>query len=376
MTRLAIAAFSARALVELAVREGHEVVALDLFGDRDTRRVASAWFGIGDPTRLQIDAAPLLAALDELRAQGVEGWLVGGGFDGRADLLEAGAARLPLIGNDAATVARVRTPQSFFAALDAAGIAHPAVTFDWPADPQGWLRKDAAGSGGLQVVPAADLAPHALPPGTYLQREAAGVPMSATFVANGREAVVLGCNEQIVQGSPEQPFLYAGVIGPVPVAAAVYAELTRGVQTLVAHFGLRGLGSLDFLLDGGRMAVLELNPRLPASAVLYPRVGAGGPIAAHLDACRGSVLPPAMRGDAGLSGSTIVYARRPLHLGDGPLAWLAAQPDVHDLPGGPWHGRTGDPVCSLTAQGQTPAAVREQLLMRRDELLSILETFA
>lgn len=376
MTRLAVAACSARLLAEAAAQEGHEVVALDLFGDRDTQRAARQWRRIGDAASLRIDADALIASLSDLAGQGVEGWIAGSGFDGRPDLLDAGAKRLPLLGNDGVTVRRVRDPQAFFAVLDAAGIAHPPVRHDWPDEPSGWLLKDAAGSGGLHIVDAAGRSAQALSPSRYLQRERPGSAMSATFVADGQGAVVLGCNEQILRPRPGRRYVFGGVCGPVPVPDAVSAQVTQALHALVAAFGVRGLGSLDFLLDGDHVEVLELNPRPPASAVLYPQLGEVGPIGAHLRACRGEGLPEAPRGPACVLGNEIVYARAPLALAGRALAWLAAQPDVHDLPMDGWSGAAGDPICSVSAQGGSGAAVRERLAQRGQALLNSLETLS
>ena len=63
MTVLVVAAVSARMMAEAAARDGFEVVALDLFGDADTRRAAFAFLPIGEPPSLHIDAARVLAAL-------------------------------------------------------------------------------------------------------------------------------------------------------------------------------------------------------------------------------------------------------------------------------------------------------------------------
>jgi predicted ATP-grasp superfamily ATP-dependent carboligase len=373
---LAVAAFSARVLAEMAALEGYDVVALDLFGDRDTQRAASRWIGVGEPATLRVDGDRLLAALDGLRADGLQGWIAGSGFDGRAELLAESALRLPLIGNAAATVAQVRDPQAFFAALDDAGIAYPPVTREWPADARGWLVKDAAGSGGAHIRAAERVSLRSLSASAYLQRERPGLPMSATFIANGRDAVVLGCNEQIVRRFGDWPFLYCGIVGPVPLPDAAREEAGRIVQVLTARFRLRGLGSLDFLLDGERLEVLELNPRPPASLALYPHVGAGGPIEAHLQACTAGELPAVGRRPATVRGSEIVFARGPLRLEDRHAAWLAQQPDAHDLPRAGYTFSAGEPVCSVGAEGASPLAVREQLAQRRDALLTSLETLA
>lgn len=377
MTRLAVAALSARVLAEMAAHEGFEVVALDLFGDRDTRSAAQGWHSLGAPEELRIERSRLLGALDELADGGaVQGWVAGGGFEGRPDLLEEGARRLPLIGNDARTVRQVRDPFGFFAALEEEGIAHPATSRHWPDDPRGWLLKDAAGSGGWHIRRAERLAPRTLSSTAYLQRERAGTPMSATFVANGVEAVVLGCNVQIVRALGDSPFLYCGVIGPVPVDEPVRGAIDHAVAALVRRFGLRGLGSLDFLLDGRCIEVLELNPRPPASLALYPQVGQGGPIGAHLQACAGGALPVVERRPALLHGNEIVYARAPLRLDEPRCAWLAAEPDLHDLPYAGQACAAGDPVCSVGVAGASASTVREQLAQRRDAVLSVLETMA
>ena len=61
------------------------MVALDLFGDRDTRRAAPRWRPIGSSARLRIDEALLLNALQALAERDeAQGWVAGSGFDGRA----------------------------------------------------------------------------------------------------------------------------------------------------------------------------------------------------------------------------------------------------------------------------------------------------
>ena len=114
------------------------------------------------------------------------------------------------------------------------------------------------------------------------------MPMSATFVANGRDAVVLGINQQLVQRIGARPFVFCGVVGPVPMEAALTQRIEQAVRALAAEFELRGLGSLDFMLDGDAFAVLEVNPRPPASVALYRDQR---PIEAHLRACREGELP-------------------------------------------------------------------------------------
>ncbi|HSI59933.1 MAG TPA: ATP-grasp domain-containing protein [Ideonella sp.] len=375
MTVLAVAAMSARMMAEAAVRDGFEVIALDLFGDVDTCEAASRWFSIGSGSELRIDPALTLAALRVLAHRGgVSGWVAGGGFEGLPELVAQGAAVLPLIGTQPAAIAAVRDPVRFFTFLAALDIAHPRVQMRVPADPAGWLIKDANGCGGWQVHRAPPQGTQEAPPQhCYYQREQRGQAMSATFVANGSDAVVLGFNEQIVNAFGQRPFVFCGVIGPVPLPPAAAGQVQRAVSALTAEFALRGVCSLDFLLDGDGIAVLEVNPRPPASMALY---GELAPMAAHLRACQQGELPaaPSAAVPPRVQGSEVVFAQGPLVLGQDAVMHLAAWPGVHDLPCAGGRFGPGDPVCSVSASGSDAAQVRALLSRSRTALLRSLET--
>jgi uncharacterized protein len=359
-----VASISARLLAEIAAADGHRVIALDLFGDDDTRRVSSQW--------LRIDGERLLDALGALAQRGdVEGWLIGSGFEGQAELLAQASAILPLFGTAASNVKRLRDPLGFFAALDRHGIAHPAAQHTALTDATGWLVKDAGGCGGWQVRAAS--AGQALLPGHYFQREVRGTPMSATFVANGRDAVVLGINQQLVRPiatvGAARPFVFCGVVGPVPMNAALTQRVEQAVRALAIEFELRGLGSLDFMQDGDAFTVLEVNPRPPASVALYRD---RQPIEAHLRACREGALPDRVSPTL-TRGTEIVFARHPLRLAGAAARDIAAQPQCHDLPRAGSVFAAGDPLCSVSAQGSSALDVVAQLAGRRDAVLNRLE---
>ena len=411
MTVLAVAALSARVLAEAATEEGFDVVALDVFGDADTRRACSEWLSIGDPGGLQLDAGRLLSALAMLARRGdVTGWVAGSGFDGRPDLLERGAALLPLIGTPADAVRRVREPRAFFGLLDAAGIPHPPVLMAAPTGGAGWLLKDAGGCGGWHIrrvapqsvdkvrspprddevpeVPDVQDVPAPLPAHCYFQREMRGEPMSATFIANGRGARVLGFNQLIVRPFGTRPFGFCGVLGPVPVPAWLAKGLGDAVDRLAVAFSLRGLGSLDFMFDGTAFGVLEVNPRPPASMALYlhrsgqpaSQWAPGGVVSAHLRACLHGELPPvpaAVGGDLAIhavAGTEIVFARRPLQLRAAAALRLAGFAGCHDLPADATRFEAGDPVCSVAASGPDAAQVRALLARGCEAVHQLLET--
>ena len=382
MTTLAVAAFSARLLAEAAALDGHSVVALDLFGDADTRRASQRWCPIGAPGSMRIDAACVLDALHQLARQDradVIGWIPGSGFEGQPDLLEAGARILPLLGTPVGAVRRVRDPDAFFGVLTAHGIAHPTVSQTAPADADGWLLKDANGCGGWHIrhagaepgVASEHVAPYS-PYSPYYQREMPGVPMSATFIADGARAMLLGINELIVRPLGMRPHVYGGCIGPVAVAPALARRVDEAVRVLTAEFGLRGWCSLDFIRDGDAIGVLEVNPRPPASLGLYAQRGL---IDAQLRACLQGELPRAGAFAARhVAGHEIVYASRSLTLDATHAKHLANRADVHDLPAADARIAAGDPICSVSATGDSARQVRASLGAARDELTRNLET--
>jgi len=367
---LALAGVSARLVAECAARDGYRVVALDCFGDVDTRRVAARWHSIAsDAAPLAIDAGRLLAALAEVAAGGdAIGWIAGSGFEASPALVEHGAALLPLVGCASATLARLRAPRVFFARLDALGLPHPEVRFEASADGAGWLRKDGGGHGGWHVRRAKADEP-ALGERDYFQREAGGVPMSASFIAALGAARVLGFNRMLVRRFGARAFVHAGCIGPLALSRRAAEAVEQHVAALTREFELQGLASLDFLLDGEAVSLLEVNARPSASIALHGE----GLVRAHVEACLRGVLPPPRAALEGVAGQAIVYARRAFALGEAAAARLAATDHCHDLPHAGTRFAIGDPVCSVDARAADAQALEALLAARRTAIEDWLE---
>jgi predicted ATP-grasp superfamily ATP-dependent carboligase len=354
---------SVRQLAQAATREGFDLIALDAFGDADTRAAALRWQRWRD-----FDAGALLAALDEAARAGACGWIAGSGFEAHLELLAAGARRLPLLGMPPAGWRQLRDPRRFFPLLASLGLPHPPTRWDAPPrEAEGWLCKDGMACGGWHVRAATAAAP-AGGGWPVWQRHVPGTPMAAAFVADGRRAWLLGQHEQLV-GVDGAPFAWRGAIGPLRGLPDVAAHIDTALQQLVPACGLRGLGSLDFMLQAdGRIALLEVNPRPGGTLQLY---AAQSPLRLHLRACRGEPLPVQPVPQA-VNGLEIVFAPRALRLDEGMAQRLQRLPWVHDQPGAA-HFNPGEPVCSLSAQGATAGAVRALLRSRHGALLEFLE---
>src|SRR6185295_14474915 len=96
-------------------------------------------------------------------------------------------------------------------------------------------------------------------------------------------------------------------------------------------------------------AVLEVNPRPPASMALY----GPGMVAAHLRACTQGELPrgPARFANDIVRGTEVVFAPRRVRLDQPAAQRLAARADCHDLPLAATVFEAGDPLCSVSASG-------------------------
>lgn len=377
MTRPAIvvAGLSARMLAESARRAGWRVIALDLFGDSDTRAAAQRWHPVGQAATLALDPARTRAALERASVEpGVMGWIAGSGFEACPALLRADIAGLPLIGNVPPAWDIVRNPEHFFALLSEHGIAHPETRMEPPRDARGWLRKDVSGTGGwhIRLADADAHPPHDARNGVYYQRFSEGRPMSALFLADGRNATVLGINEQIVVRHGEHPFAWRGAIGPVQAGERLADAVRHAVQAIVAASGLIGLNSLDFLSDGERCVVLEVNARASATMALYDCDPHAPLLARHVRACQGEGLEtfeednvtahaPPVRGqlvvfaqdDHGVTPAFEDQARR--------LGWC------HDIPVAGSAIAAGTPLCTVSATcapGASVEVVRAALAAR------------
>lgn len=355
--RILLVGLTARAIAESAVRAGCDIVSVDHFGDLDTKR-------LGPNVSLrergtEYSAAALVRLARELSYDAVA---YGGGLENHPEAVEALADGKTLLGNTPQTLRGVRNPAILFPFLADRGFTAPeTITLrrDAPREVPNagpWLVKPVASGGGHGVREWRGGSPG---PRHLLQQFLAGVPGSAVFVADGREAVLLGWSEQL---HAPNTFRYGGNLFPLEAPPATIEELRRLAQALTGKFGLVGLNGIDFVLQGSRPAVLEVNPRYSGSMELVERATGTSMFGLHLRACRGLLppaTPPETDGRAGarpeFHGKKIVYARRNVTAAAS-LRWL--ERGVRDVPHpGDTIGK-GRPICTVLASGPS----REQCL--------------
>lgn len=341
-----------------ATAAGYEVIALDAFADCDTRANAREVHLLHHHDGA-FDAAALRDVLPRLVDAGVQGLAYGSGFEANPALLTQVAGALPLIGNPARVVGHMKRALTFFALLEALEIPYPEVRLQALADAAptaDWLLKKNGGSGGTHVRRADARQP--LEPGGYYQRAVAGIPVSLLFVADGRTARGIGFNQQWLAPTATQPYRYGGAVSRAELPLPVRRQLLLAAQKLTAAVGLRGLNSIDGIMAGEQLWLLELNPRLSASFDLYAAAD-GGLFELHLQAAAGRVTTwPRL--DAQARAHYIVYAPDDLRLPAG-FAW----PEwVADVPAPSSEIGREQPICTVTAAAAT-ATLAVQLLSGR-----------
>jgi predicted ATP-grasp superfamily ATP-dependent carboligase len=337
-----IAAQSGRALAAAARRAGLRPFVADLFGDSDTRCLAAGYRKVAGQFGAGIDRTALLGVLDELaREAGRPVWVVlGSGFEGCPEAIEAVASRYRVLGCSADAVRAVKDPMRLSVLLDRLRIPHPVIRTDPPADRENWVVKEAGASGGSHVQPAAS---RPLRAGAYLQRRVRGMPHGFAFLADGREASIIAVTRQWAAPSRRTPFRYGGAVVPVPVPEPIDRAVASAMQAIVGATGLRGLASADCLVDGDSWWLLEINPRPGATLDILDRQNV--PLLhAHLEACFGHLRP--VPRPVGAAASEVLYARRPISLAPD-LDW----PDhVKDRPTAGSRVAGGAPLCTITAE--------------------------
>jgi predicted ATP-grasp superfamily ATP-dependent carboligase len=363
--RLLICALSGRALAQSAREAGLAPVVLDRFGDLDTREAAETVV-VPSGRRQPFARTPLLRAAARLAPAPIP-LVWGGGFDGAPSLLAAIARGRELLGNRPELVRRVTDPFALAADCARLGVPVPEIRAELPDDRAGWLVKRRGGSGGGHVRDARRV--RALAEDDYVQRRVPGRAVSVLLLGSGRGVSALAVSEQWHEGWPPR---FTGVLVPARPTGEQLVRLKAAAVDLAAAYGLVGLASADFLLDGDRgFHLLEINGR-PGASLEAAELVLGVPLLGlHVAACRGAASPSPPPPRTGFAATAIVWADRDLVVPDG-FAWPGWAGD-RTPPG--WPVRSGHPLATVRAGGEDPARTLHLLEKRRRWLLAAMAPY-
>ncbi len=242
-----------------------------------------------------------------------------------------------------------------------------------------WLRKLTRSGGGLQTALWAPTTPVEFGSGGYLQEMIAGQTISGCYVAarcDGKtETQLLGTT---IQHTPcnDEDFRYHGSIGPVDLPRDIAQEISRIGQCIADSFQLLGVFGIDFILWGDKLLLIDINPRVTASAELIERyyrmsIPTFTVIESHLDACLRNRLPSRV-GQFGetVHSKQIVYwvSNIPLLVDSELSDYLHAQPHVTDIPVIGSEILPNHPLVTVHARAKDVASVRNKSTRRVETL--------
>ncbi|MBF8261515.1 MAG: hypothetical protein HW376_1044 [candidate division NC10 bacterium] len=354
-----IAGVSVRGFVESAVRSGlgHRIVAVDHFGDFDLRLLCEHR-SIKRDLGLSYDVRHLMTACHDLTFDTVA---YTANLENHPSAVEALRRGKPVLGNSASVLSSVRNPARFFNFLARSGIPAPEIAFSSKVlelEPDTtWLRKPLRSGGGHGI--AVHAPGDRLERDSYLQEHLNGMPCGAVFVADGRDARLLGVSEQLI-GRKEfgaGGFRYCGsILGRVGAGQVAWGDLIDRVKQIVGaivrEFHLVGVNGMDFILTSGTAYPLEINPRYTASMELVERAYGINIFDAHLAACQGRL--PAFdlgaQSSAGFFGKAILFATDSVVFHH-PQWWF--DHGARDLPCEGERIGVGRPICTVFSRGSS-----------------------
>lgn len=359
---LLIVGASVRAAAMSARRAGFSPVAIDRFADRDLQAIAETIHA----RRFPHDLVELAAQVRPMP------WIYTGPIENHPEIISALAETRPLWGCDAHVLRRIRDPFEIEALLRQHDLPAPRCFPPHASPGFKTLVKPRQGGGGIGIrspgeSPAASR-------DEYLQEFIDGIPCSAAFIGDGRDAELVGFSRQFIGMSSQSvaPFAFCGAITPWPIPRRAAATMSRVGTLLAREMHLRGLFACDFVLCGELPFPVEVNPRYTATVELYERCSPDRPLlAAHARACR-ETHPPSPRSRPLLTNFTrhsvklILFAAASFAAPDlgvvGSLASGTTFPRFADLPHEETLIRRGEPICTLFADGADPRETLARLV--------------
>ncbi|HZZ60457.1 MAG TPA: ATP-grasp domain-containing protein [Roseiarcus sp.] len=361
-----VLANSARALAASARRAGFAPLAIDVFGDDDTRETCLAVITLDGGLSAGLTSGKVVGAVETLiRAYNPMGLVYGSGFERQPELIAAIARMTRIFGNDAETIKRSKDPFVLARLCAAVGISHPSIMLAAPGEPEDWLVKARGGSGGAHITTARR--GRAAPPDCYFQRRVTGENVSALFVADGRKAEIIGLSAQWRSPTPASPFRYGGAAGPIDVGAGQSEGIARSVAGIASELGLVGLNSADFIVSDDTVWLIEINPRPGATLDVF-EPDQGALIVSHIAACEGRLVTVPLSSE--FKAAQVVYAPCDIVMPNSKRNWPDWTSD-RPLPG--TRVAVGGPLCTVLALGATVELARNQVETRARDIIADIQ---
>jgi predicted ATP-grasp superfamily ATP-dependent carboligase len=353
---------------------------VDFFEDEDLKKILSSGRGrfVG-----RIDNFEQLPKLIRSVRSSIP-MLWAGGLENYSNLLREIGQHRPVIGADPTVVETVRDPRKLSHWLANAAIGVPRLASEAGADTNClWLKKSVHSSGGMGIgrpSPADSSCPSQSSRGTYLQEYIDGVPMSALFCSDSGRVHLFGMSLQVI-GWPSlgaSGFLFCGNVGPVDPGQEVTRQVLEAARVIVEQSRVKGVFGIDFILRHGHAWILEVNPRITASHMLYEQQHPGLITHHHLAALGWQASRPKQSHEQGskrsliplstVTARLILWAREDIRVPKSFGTDSACNPKIADCPQPGTVVPSGSPLCSIYLTGDDTQDVIRQLFSIEENL--------
>lgn len=387
---LYVCSASARWLAQSARRAGLSPIALDLFGDWDTRQCCTSY----TQSSFEHLTSYLPAGSD---------WqlLIGGGLESNLSSFLPWADSSVWKNSSLNSIRRARDPFHWTPELqsDLEHVAQVQSILESTDDPGSWLLKSSQSTGGLKIRRADQPHPDQWQD-IYFQQRIPGRPISSLHVRQDHHLTTLGSFLQLV-GQPEfpvadshsdrklegdpstiyappvfgtAPFVFCGAIGPILPTEHI-CTIERVARRLGSLCDLQGVFGIDWIANDQQIVPIEINPRITSTAELWELSTGGNIVQTQLNALAGKPIkaPPAKR----IVGKAIQWnPEEPRVISEPELQRLIGFHRDHwvaDLPNASTTIQHGHPVYTVYASSETNHAtaaldVRSRLIQRAEEL--------
>ena len=358
---LLVVANSARMLAQFANKTGYKVIAIDCFSDQDTQELVECCVVIKSLALIH-----LIKALDTLNKQYTFKHIVyGSGFESYTDSLEFLYKNYLVSGNSPDVFLNTQNKKHFFSKLQQLKIPYPSISFSLPDKADGWLIKPFKSEGGVGIKRCLSLAglSNSLSNDYYWQRYISGISMSVLFLANGNDFKIYGFHRQQVVSIDDNDLVFSSITTQLTIDDDVREQIEQWLAVLVPTFSLKGINSLDFIVDNQQIYLLEVNARPSASMQLYTE----DLIAQHIESFVTGKLSIDHLTNS-YQAYQILYAEQELMISK-QFMWPSW---VVDIPSAAGLINTGMPICSIIASGKSEQQVTDLLLSRKQQLIKRL----
>jgi len=360
--KIGIIGINSRAVAESAKKLGFEVYLVDYFKDLDTRKSADHVFSLQKdefkPNLKEEYSQERLVefAIDVLKDK-VDSIILTSKVGCNYELIRKLENYFEILGNTTKKVERVKKWKRLKRLLKEVGVLYPETReFGEDIDPPYIARSSRTWNLVSGVVRSDDELKMPESEDILVQRYIEGIPVSASVLSDGRRAITLSVNRQLI-GIREfnaKELTYCGSI--VPLESNLNGKIAEISERLISNSGLVGSIGVDFTISDGEIYFMEINPRFQDTIEGVEKYLGINLVKKHLGALDGNL--EIHGGGDRCHGKAILFADGKYRVGDLRIA------NVGDIPANNAIIQKNEPICSIYAEGRNNEEVYIDLVRR------------